>query len=234
MPDSKPLVLLPGLLCDDALWRHQLETLGDLAEMTVADLTGDNSVSGMAASVLRKAPDSFCLAGLSMGGYVAQEIMRQAPDRVRRLALLDTSYLADTQEQKDRRQALLRMAEQGEFKGVTDRLLPVLIHADRLEDEALTGVVKDMAKRVGKEAFLRQQTAIMNRPDGTHDLGLITSCPTVVVCGRQDALTPYDLHLRMAARIPGARFVVIEESGHLSPLERPQAVSAVLRYWLQG
>lgn len=229
---DKTLVLLPGLLCDGALWRHQVETLGDLVRVQVADLTRDDSMAAMARRVLDQAPDSFALAGLSMGGYVAQEIMRQAPERVERLALVDTSCLADTPEQTARRREFVEMTRHGQFRGVTSRLLPVLIHDARLGDEELTGTVMEMAERIGKEAFIRQQTAIMNRPDGTRDLGSIT-CPTLVLCGRQDQLTPLPLHLEMARRIPNATQVTVEDSGHLSPLERPRAVSAVMRYWLQ-
>jgi pimeloyl-ACP methyl ester carboxylesterase len=206
--------------------------MGDVAEITVPDLTGASTVADLAASVLAKAPDSFALAGLSMGGYVAQEIMRQAPERVRRLALIDTNFTADTPEQTERRRVLIDMSKQGQFKGVTDRLLPLLIHTDRLKDISLTDTVKAMAEGVGKTAFLRQQTAIMGRPDGTHDLHLIR-CPTLVMCGREDALTPLEAHVAMASHIPNARLVVIERSGHLSPLEQPEAVSGVLRYWLQ-
>jgi pimeloyl-ACP methyl ester carboxylesterase len=232
MPKRGSLLLLPGLLCDRQLWRHQIETMGDVADITVPDLTGGSTMADLAASVLVKAPERFALAGLSMGGYIAQEIMRQAPDRVERLALIDTNFTADTPEQTERRRALITMSKQGQFKGVTDRLLPLLIHADRLKDKVLTDTVKAMAEGVGKAAFLRQQSAIMGRPDGTRDLHLIR-CPTLVMCGREDALTPLAAHVAMASHIPNGRLVVIERSGHLSPLEQPEAVSGVLRYWLQ-
>jgi pimeloyl-ACP methyl ester carboxylesterase len=232
MTGMTPLILLPGLLCDATLWRHQTDTLSDVALATVADLTETDSIGAMARGVLSCAPERFALAGLSMGGYVAQEILRQAPDRVERLALIDTASTTDTPEQAQRRRGLMALAEQGEFRGVTDRLLPLLIHHDRLVDADLTGAVKAMAERVGKDAFLRQQRAILTRPDGRHDLGLI-HCPTVVMCGRQDALTPLAGHEAMAAAIPRAKLVVIEDCGHLAPLEHPAAVSAVLRYWLQ-
>jgi len=231
MTKKMPLILLPGLLTDAALWRHQTETLSDLAEMTVADLTGEDQLGPMARRILADAPETFALAGLSMGGYLAFEIMRQAPERVRRLALLDTSFLADSVEQTARRRGLIDLARTGDFKGVTQRLLPLLIHPDRIRDAALTHAVMDMAGRVGRDAFIRQQTAIMNRPDSRHDLGLI-HCPTLVLCGRQDALTPLSVHVDMAAGIPHAALVVIEDCGHLTPLERPHAISAVLRYWL--
>ncbi|MEX2451695.1 MAG: alpha/beta fold hydrolase [Rhodospirillales bacterium] len=231
--EKQPLVLLPGLLCDAALWRHQRDSLADLADITVADLTGHDTLGAMAEHVLASTPETFALAGLSMGGYLAQEIMRRAPERVTRLALLDTSFHPDTPELTARRRGLMDLSQKGEFKGVTARLLPLLIHQDRLEDAALTETVFAMADSVGKEAFLRQQHAIMSRPDGRKDLANI-ACPTLVLCGRQDALAPFEVHREMAALIPGAKFVAIEDCGHLSTLERPRAVSAVMRYWLQG
>ena len=233
MSAGTPLVLLPGLLCDAALWRHQTDTLADIAEITVADLTGDDCLEDMARSVLETAPETFALAGLSMGGLVAQAVMRHAPDRVTRLALLDTSVRADTPEQSEKRRALLEQTRHGDFKGVTSRLLPLLIHPDALEDGDITGTIMAMTGRVGKEAFLRQQNAIMNRPDRRRDLSAI-HCPTLVLCGRQDALTPLAGHQEMADGIPNSKLVVIEDCGHMAPLERPRAVSAVMRYWLQA
>ncbi len=226
-----PLVLIPGLLCDHALWAHQADFLDDVAEIAVADVTRDDSIAGMAARTLAVAPEEFALAGLSMGGYVALEIMRRAPGRVGRLALLDTSARADTPAQTSRRRGLIELAEKGRFKGVTPRLLPLLIHPDRQADETLAGAVMKMAERVGQHAFLRQQKAIMGRPDSRADLDRF-DLPTLVLCGRQDALTPVDLHEEMAASIPGARLCIVEESGHLSPMERPHAVTALMRDWL--
>jgi pimeloyl-ACP methyl ester carboxylesterase len=222
---------LPGLLCDGALWQHQIAALADVVAPLVGDLSRHETLAGMAASVLTAAPDYFSLAGLSMGGYVAQEIMRQAPSRVRRLALLDTSARPDTDEQRARRRGLIELAGKGEFKGVTPRLLPLLIHAERLTDKPLVDAVIGMAERIGKDAFLRQQQAILGRPDGRPDLAKI-ACPTLVLCGRQDALTPLAAHEEMAASIKGSRLVVVEDSGHLPPLERPDAVTAALREWL--
>lgn len=231
--ERQPLVLVPGLLCDAALWRHQTETLADMADITVADITGADDVGRLAEAVLAAAPERFALAGLSMGGYIAFAIMRQAPERVTRLALLDTTARPDTPEQTRRRRALIAMTRVGRFKGVTPRLLDLLIHPDRLDDEALTGAVIAMAGRVGRQAFVRQQTAIIGRPDSRPGLAAIR-CPTLVLCGRQDAITPPPAQEELAGAIPGARLVVIEDCGHLSPLERPRAVSAVLRYWLQA
>jgi pimeloyl-ACP methyl ester carboxylesterase len=228
---KRALVLLPGLLCDAALWRHQTESLQDICQPLVADLTQDASIPAMAERVLDSAPRTFCLAGLSMGGYVAQDIMRRAPERVERLALIDTNARADTAEQVKTRTELIRLSEVGKFKGVTPRLLPNLIHPSRLKDSAVADVVLQMAERVGQDAFKRQQQAIMGRVDGRGDLNAIR-VPTVVICGRQDALSSVAWHAEMAEAIPNARLVIIEDCGHLAPLERPYATSAVLRYWL--
>jgi pimeloyl-ACP methyl ester carboxylesterase len=233
MSERTPLVLLPGLLCDRALWQHQLDNLADLAEMSVADLGSDESVEAMARRVLDAAPARFALAALSMGGYVAHAIMRAAPERVMRLALFDTSARADTEEQLSRRRGLIALAEKGKFKGVTPRLLPLLIHADRLEDKPLTDAVMGMAVRIGKASFLRQQKAIMARPDSRPYLPGYR-CPALVVVGRSDAITPIEVNAEMAQLIPGARYVIIESSGHLTTMEQPVAATALLRYWLQA
>jgi pimeloyl-ACP methyl ester carboxylesterase len=232
MPGRMPLVLLPGLLCDAALWRHQMENLSDLAEMIVADVTAEDQAGPMAQRILADAPEEFALAGLSMGGYIAFEILRQAPDRVMRLALLDTTARADTLEKTKLRQELIDLAQTGEFKGVTPRLLPRLIHTDRLQDAKLVASILSMAERIGRDAFIRQERLLMMRPDSRHDLSLI-HCPTLVLCGRQDGLTPLADSEEMAEKIPRAKLVVVEDCGHLSTMERPHAVTAVLRYWLQ-
>src|SRR5258708_28453413 len=226
-----PLLLLPGLLCDDALFGAQIAALADVAAPIVGDLTRHDSVAGMAASMLGEMPEYFSLAGLSMGGYVAQEIMRQAPHRVIRLALLDTSAQTDTEEQRTRRHGLIELAGIGHFKGVTPRLLPLLIHQDHLADQKLVDAVIGMAERLRHDGFLRHRTAILGRPAGRADLKRI-ACPTLVLCGRKDALTPVALHEEMAAAIRGAKLVVAENSGHLSPLEHPDTVNAALREWL--
>ncbi|MFI5022652.1 MAG: alpha/beta fold hydrolase [Alphaproteobacteria bacterium] len=228
-----PLVLVPGLLCDAALWRHQIDHLAEVAEVTVADVAACDSMSAMAAAVLQQASAGrFALAGLSMGGYVALEIMRRTPERVLRLALLDTSARPDLEEQRQRRLSMIAEAEGGDFQGVTGRLLPLFIHPDRIKDRALTGAVMAMTRRVGKDAFLGCQKAIMGRPDSRARLGEILA-RTLVLVGRQDVLTPLEVHEELAERIPRARLVVIESCGHLSTMERPEAVTAVMRYWLQ-
>jgi len=230
---NKPsLVLVPGLLCDAALWRGQVEDLADIAQPWVADITRDDSMTAMARRVLAEAPPGrFALAGLSMGGYVAQAIIREAPERVERVALLDTSAMADTPEQTVRRRGLIDLAEKGEFHGVTPRLLPLFVHPDRLSDKPLTDAVMAMTERVGKDAFLRQQQAIIGRPDNRPNLPKI-KCPALVLCGRQDQMTPLSWSEEIASLIPGARLEIIEDCGHLTTMERPWETSVALRQWL--
>src|SRR5581483_5606215 len=232
MATRAKLVFVPGLLCDARLWRAQAEVLADIADCWVADATRSETMAGLARDLLADAPfERFALAGLSMGGYVALETLRQAPGRVERLALLDTSARADAPEQSQKRRDFIALAERGRFFGVTDALLPMLVHRSRLGDADLVALVKDMAREIGKEAFVRQERAIMGRADSRPLLPRI-AFPTLVLCGRQDALTPLERHEEIAAAAPGARLEIVENCGHLSTLERPDAVNAALRRWL--
>lgn len=224
------VLFLPGLLCDDALYKAQIQGLSDIADAMFADLTQDDSVAGMAARALAAAPSTFALCSLSMGGYVALEIMRQAPQRVERLALLDTSAKPDNDERKARRRALMELAERGRFKGVTPRLLPSLV-APAHRKGPVADEVFAMAERVGKEAFLRQQTAIMNRPDSRPTLTHI-AVPTLVGVGAEDAITPLPEAEEMHDLITGSKLRVFMDAGHLPPLEVPDQVTAALRRWL--
>ena len=233
MTERTPLVLLPGFLCDAALWRHQAETLTDVVKPIVTDLTGFNDPVAAARTLLADLPPKFALAGLSMGGYVAFEMMRQAPERISRLALLDTTARDDSPEKKSERQGFAEKALEPGFdiRGVTEHMLPIFIHERRLEDESLTKDIFAMAERFGAEAFARNQLLMLKRPDSRPDLSSIT-CPTLVLCGRQDKLTPMELNAEIAQGIPNAALVVVEDSGHLSTMEQPHAVSAVFRHWL--
>jgi pimeloyl-ACP methyl ester carboxylesterase len=228
-----PLLLLPGLLLDERLYAAQLEALAAAAAPQVMDLTRDDSIASMATRVLAAAPERFALCGLSMGGYVAFEIMRRAPERVVRLALLDTQARPDSDEARARRHDLMALAERGDFAGATARLLPLFVHPDRRADPALAGTIAAMADAVGGDAFLRQQRAILHRIDSRPGLAQI-ACPTLVLTGRQDLLTPVEVHLEIAAAIPAATLVVLPRCGHLSPLEQPAMVSAQLAAWLAG
>jgi pimeloyl-ACP methyl ester carboxylesterase len=230
---KQPLVLLPGLLCDAALWEPQLSKLADVAQFWVPDLTEYETMKEMGESVLRDAPwKEFALAGLSMGGYVALEVMRQAPQRVTRLALLDTRARPELPDETGRRKQLMKLAQSKRgFTPVTSRMLPLLLHPSRVKDAQLTKTIRDMAERTGIEAYLRQQRAIIARPDFRPGLPKI-KCPALVLCGRQDQLTPLECSEEIAAAISRAKLVVVEECGHLSTLERPDEVNAAMRAWL--
>jgi pimeloyl-ACP methyl ester carboxylesterase len=185
-----PLILVPGLLCDRRLWRHQVEGLADLAgPVLVPDVTGGDSVAEMARGVLDTAPERFALAGLSMGGYVSLEVVRQAPERVEALALLDTSARPDTPEQTEARLALVGLARSGRFDEVWRLLLPRIVHPDRVEDPEIRSTVREMAHAVGPEGFERQERAIIGRPDSRGGLPAI-SCPTLVCAGRTTPSRP--------------------------------------------
>lgn len=229
---KQALVLVPGLLTDHGLWAPQTAKLTDLADIMVADVAQDDTLGGMAERLLAAAPERFALAGLSMGGYVAQEVMRRAPERVTRLALIATNARADRPQQKEERQALIDKALGGRFEDVPKTLNPALVHEDRIVDQQLMQTLMDMALRVGPETFVRQQRAIMARPDGRDDLARIT-VPTVCLCGREDPLTPPKVHQEMVDRLPNGVLVVLDDCGHFVSLEQPVAVNAVLRYWLQ-
>ena len=233
----QPLVLLSGALCDAALWRHQIAGLADIADVRVGDLTRDDFVGAMAARVLAGQPKQFALAGISLGGYVALEIMRRAPERVTRLALLDTTARPEegsggtAAEPSVGTEAALRPNGPAAL-GQVGLLTTLLVHPKRLADRRLSTILGAMAERVGRKAFQRQQRAIRARPDSRAELAAI-ACPTMLICGRQDPLAPPALHEEMAAAIPGSELVLVEDCGHLSPLEQPEAVTAALRRWLQ-
>jgi pimeloyl-ACP methyl ester carboxylesterase len=227
MREPLPTVLIPGLLCTPQLYAEQIPALWRFGSVTVADHTRDDTMAGIARRILAQAPPRFTLIGLSMGGYVAFEVQRQAPDRVANLALLDTTARPDAPEQTEQRKRQIEMTQNARFDGIAQLLFPRFVAAARRDDRALQAVVRTMAEDTGPEAFIRQQTAIMNRADSRPGLGAI-SCPTLVLVGADDTLTPPDRAAEMAAAIPGARQVVVPASGHLSPLEQPQAVRDAL------
>jgi pimeloyl-ACP methyl ester carboxylesterase len=227
-----PIVLVPGLNCSARLYAEQVPALWEVGPVTIADHRRDDSVAAIAADVLATAPPRFALVGLSMGGYVAFAIMRQAPERVVRMALLDTSARPDTAEQSERRRGMIALAEGGRFSEVPDLLFPVFVHRNRQGDETLRTIVRSMAEETGPQAFVRQQRAIMTRPDCRPQLASI-SCPTLVLVGDGDELTPPALSEEIAAGIVGARLVRVPDCGHLSTLERPEAVNRALVEWLK-
>lgn len=229
--DRPNLLFVPGLACDDAVWSRQIAALSEIAECTIADVSQDDSIADMASRALHNAPPRFALAGLSMGGYIALEILRQAPERVTRLALIDTQAGPDSPKQGDRRTQVMQTVRNGDFETVVDMFPPLLFHEDRQSDDALVGEYKAMAHRVGAETFLRQQTAIANRLDSVPTLSDIT-CSTLIICGEDDALTPLEDSELMASKIHGAQLEVFERCGHMSPWEMPEKVNTLLHEWV--
>jgi pimeloyl-ACP methyl ester carboxylesterase len=229
------IVFLPGLLCDAALWAPQVEALQDEAEIFIPNLARDDSMQAMAQRVLGEVPfERFALAGLSMGGYAALEIMRQAAQRIERLALLDTRARPDSPDESERRRTLIRIAQGAKaLAPVNKRMLPLLVHAARLGDQALVHIIQGMAERTGLEGYMRQQEAIMSRADFRPTLAAV-ACPTLVLCGRQDAITGLMFHEEMAAGIKGSKLVVLADCGHLSTLEKPDEVNVALKAWLEA
>ncbi|WP_340149705.1 alpha/beta hydrolase [uncultured Sneathiella sp.] len=232
MTEKHSLVLIPGLLCTGDLWRDQIEALDDIADITIADHTRDDTMPAIARRLLSEAPERFALAGLSMGGYIALEVMRQAPERVTHLAIMDSRAVADSPEDRRRRLDFIKLVEQGStFKGVTRSLLPILIHESRLNDEELIARIFKMAEDVGKEAFLRQERALLDRDVLTEMLKTI-SCPTLILAGADDMLIPPKLQRAMAVEIPTAQYVEIPNCGHLPTMEEPEVTSKYMRHWL--
>jgi len=232
MSTSNNLVLLPGLLCTRALWAPQIEAFSGSSNVHVPDLGQHDTIAGMAAHVLAEAPDSFALAGLSMGGYVAFEVFRQAPDRVERIAFLDTSARPDDPTKQVQRQDLINLAKRGSFKGVSPRLIPLLIQPERADDMVLTGTISAMALDIGPDGFIRQQQAISGRADSRPTLAEI-KCPALVVVGEDDILTPPELAEEIAAGISGSTLEYIPGAAHLPTLEEPHATNEVLKNWLR-
>lgn len=228
---SLHMVLLPGLLNDARVWQHQTSGLSSIANIWVGDLTKATSINAMAKAVIARAPaDQFVLAGLSMGGYVALEIMRQVPERIIALALLDTSARPDNRQTRENRRQAIKLAET-DYPAVIAALLPKLIHPAQLDNEMLVSSISLMAMSLGKDTFIRQQNAIAARIDSRPFLARI-QCPTLVMCGREDAITPLALHQEMVTEIANSGLVIIDNCGHLSALEQPSRVNEALKHWL--
>jgi pimeloyl-ACP methyl ester carboxylesterase len=228
-----PVILVPGLNCSARLYGEQIPALWQFGPVTVADHRRDDSMAAIAGRILAAAPPRFALVGLSMGGYIAFEIMRQAAARVAKLALLDTGAGAELPERTKQRKPLLQMAWEGRFAEITEDQFPLLVHRKRHGDAVLKAIVRAMNEETGPEAYIRQQQAIMGRPDSRPGFAAIT-CPTLVLVGDDDQLTPPALAQEMARGIRGARLVIVPDSGHLSTIEQPRAVTESLVEWMKS
>ena len=233
MSESLPVVLIPGLLASARMYAPQVPQLWRAGPVMIADHSRDDSVAGIARRILSAAPTRFALVGLSMGGYIAFEILRQAPERIAKVALLDTSARADAPEQTAMRRVQMALAAQGQLVEVVEQQFPRLVHRMRRADGALREVFTLMAEEVGAAGFIRQQTAISARIDSRPTLGNIR-CPTLVLVGEDDELTPPERAAEIAAAIPGARLRTVPQCGHMSTLEQPDEVTRALLEWLGG
>ena len=231
MAQSLPLVLVPGLTCTARLYRAQIEALWQFGPVTVADHRRDDDVSAIATRILAEAPKRFALCGLSMGGYIAFAMMRQAPERIAKLALMDTSARPDTPEQTTAREAQIATTQAGRYAEIPEQAMSRYLNAKNQRDERFTSIVRQMAMETGPDAYLRQLKAIMGRPDSRPLLASI-KCPTMVLVGDSDVSTPPEVNKEIAAGIAGATLTIVPDCAHLSTIEQPEAVNAALAKWL--
>jgi pimeloyl-ACP methyl ester carboxylesterase len=218
------IFLLPGLLCDETIWADQRAALGEVA---IPDFRHVNSIEAMATLVLDQAPERFSVAGHSMGGRVALEVYRMAPERIERLALLDTGIHPRGATEEAKRGELVDLARSQGMAAMAARWLPPMLHPDH---STLLGPLTEMVLRSTPETFANQQRALLDRPDARAVLPGVR-CPTLVLCGRQDIWSPVAQHEEIAASIPNAKLVIVEDCGHMSPVEQPEAVTKALRDW---
>ena len=232
------LLLLPGLLCDHAAWAPVLPHVQRVAECSIPDYADETSLSTMAERVLASAPPTFAVAGHSMGGRVALEIVRRAPGRVERLALLDTGCRtrppgAAGDAERAGRLALLASAREHGMRAMARTWVQPMVHPERLADAVLIKAILDMFARRTPQQFAGQIEALLARPDATDVIRAVT-CPALVLCGREDAWAPPPPHEEMAALMPRGRLAILDRCGHMAPMERPDAVGAALAEWLQA
>jgi pimeloyl-ACP methyl ester carboxylesterase len=224
------------LICDQTVWQRQMDALSDVADCICADYGGLDSLPAMAEAVLRTAPDRFSVAGHSMGGRVALEIYRLAPNRVARIALFDTGYLplasgTAGEEEARKRGELVTLAESQGMRAMIAQWLPPMIHPRRVDDTALVNSIIEMMSRKTPAIFAAQEHALLSRPDATPVLEQIR-CPALLLCGREDGWSGPAQHAAMSEKIKGSQLVTVPDCGHMSTMEQPAAVSAALREWL--
>jgi pimeloyl-ACP methyl ester carboxylesterase len=233
MDDTMPILLVPGLVSSPRIFAPVVPALWGLGPVTVANHIRDDNMGAIARRILAEAPPRFALAGHSMGGYIAFEIMRQAPHRVAKLALINTQARPDTPEATERRRAMMAHAKAGQYHAVLDELFPGFVHPSRRDDASLRKLVHDMGDDVGADGFVRQQTAVIARVDSRSSLAWI-KCPTLVLTGDEDNTIPNSLSKEMADGIHGAKLVILQNCGHMPQPEQPEATAAALIEWLRS
>lgn len=225
----RDLVFLPGFMLNASLWDDMRDDLATLGTLHFGDLGQDNSLDAMAERILADAPEKFVLFGFSMGGFVAQAIALKAPERVLGLGLLNTSSRPQSAQESTSTLAQIALAEKAPFKGLTSRALASSLHPDRATDTALLQRLQAMALQNGKEVFLRQLSTLR---DGSYaDLHRIL-CPALIVASDADRLRTVEESEEMAQRIPAAHFEIVRDCGHMTPMEKPQELFAIIRDWI--
>ncbi|MEM7070840.1 MAG: alpha/beta hydrolase [Pseudomonadota bacterium] len=231
------LVLVSGLLCNDLLWQDVIVGLKsqfkETLDITIADTFKDNSIDAMARRLLEDVHDDFWIAGLSMGGFVAQAVLRQQKSRVKGLALLNSSARSDNEIQLKNREKMIKRASFGTFKGIADSLLPMLVHLDRINDRSLCDKIYRMILSLDRDVYIRQQQALANRKAGFDVLSGIEDIPVLILTGREDILTPLELQEEMSSLVHHGQLKIIEQCAHLSTLEQPKQVVQALTNWLE-
>jgi pimeloyl-ACP methyl ester carboxylesterase len=233
MDNTMPILLIPGLVSSPRIFAPVVSALWRFGPVTVANHIRDDTMGAIARRILAEAPPRFALAGHSMGGYIAFEILRQAPDRIAKLALINTQARPDTPEATARRRGMIARAQAGEYRAILDELFPGFVHPSRLGEASLRQLVHDMGDDIGVEAFVRQQTAILSRADSRPTMAWI-KCPTLVLTGDADNTIPNSLSVEMAQGIPGARLTILPDCGHLPQVEQTQACADALVEWLRS
>ncbi len=228
---KKTLLFIPGLICDAELWRNQINAFKDEYNILVADHSQSDDFETLAQLIINDVPDRFHLIGLSMGGYLAQEIIRRVPERVEKLALMATSSRLDPDTIRKTRIGLVQLASKGRFVGMSRQMLGTFVHESKLDDPSVADVVYAMAKKTGSESFIKQQKAILSRPHLQPFLKDI-SVKTLIICGDSDPRTPVEYHQEIADGIPHADWHILENCGHLPPLEQPEKVNHLMKQWL--
>lgn len=232
MPNSLPVVLVPGLACSPRIYAPQVPDLWRVSSVVHANQARGGDMAAIARRILAEAPLRFALAGHSMGGYIVLEMFRQAPERIARLALLNTSARPETPEAAERRRGWIAEVKAGGYRAVMDRLFEKFVHPALARDEHLHRIVLDMADDVGPDAFVWQLEAIMTRADSRPTLAQI-KCPTLVLTSDTDNMVPNEMSTEIAAGIAGAKLVTIPDCGHLPQMEKPQAMTEALLDWLE-
>lgn len=230
---SLPALFLPGQLTDERLWQPMLAAMpAGLITPHFIEFNRGDSVAGFARHALSGPPEEFIIFALSLGGYVAFEILRQSPNRVKGLVLFNTSARSDDEEKKEERERVKNIVEVGKFVGVTNRLMPTIVHPRQLGNRSVTDTVMQMATHIGQDGFLRQQNAIIGRPDSRDILPRI-QVPTMVIGGDSDERTPPKFAEEIATKIPGAEFHLLDKVGHLAPLEEPKRSADLVTDFIQ-